>query len=188
MTSYYSREELEALGLRELGADVRISRKASIYGAEKICLGSHVRVDDFCILSGDIHIGNYVHISAYTALFAGDAGIVLEDFTGISSRCAVYAITDDYSGQAMTNPTVPETYRNVIGGQVVLEKHALIGTGSTVLPGVRVGEGSSVGAMSLVNRSLESWGVYAGVPCRRLKDRSCQLLELEAQLLAQEEV
>ena len=64
MDSFYSPEELKALGLKEYGEDVRISRKCSIYGAGKISLGSHVRIDDFCLLSGKISLGSYVHIAA----------------------------------------------------------------------------------------------------------------------------
>lgn len=182
MNSFYLQEELDQMGFRSLGTNVLISRKASIYGAKNISIGDHVRIDDFCILSGKITLGSYIHISAYTALFAGDAGIVLKDFSGISSRCAVYAITDDYSGAAMANAMVPDAYRHVISGQVVLEKHALVGSGCTVLPGVCVGEGSAVGCMSLVNRSLEPWGIYAGIPCRRLKDRSKEMLRLEKEM------
>ena len=64
MDSFYSPEELKALGLKEYGEDVRISRKCSIYGAGNISLGSHVRIDDFCLLSGKISLGSYVHIAA----------------------------------------------------------------------------------------------------------------------------
>jgi galactoside O-acetyltransferase len=40
-----------------------------------------------------------------------------------------------------------------------------------------------VGALSLVTRSLEAWGVYVGAPARRVKTRSKKLLELEKELL-----
>lgn len=163
-----------------------ISKKASIYNAERIRIGNHVRIDDFCILSGNIDIGNYVHISAAVLLFAGDKGIRIQDFSGISSRSVIYAVSDDYSGHALTNPTVPENYRNVIGGTVTLERHVLIGTGCTILPNVTIGEGTSVGSMSLVNASLAPWGIYVGIPCRYIKERSKDLLVLEQQLLVTE--
>lgn len=177
MSSFYTREELKEIGFHSFGDEVLISRKASIYGAENISLGSHVRVDDFCVLSGDIKTGDYVHIAVYTCLFGGDAGIVLSDFTTISSRCAIYAKSDDYSGTALTNPMIPEEYNHIISGRVTLEKYVLIGTGSTILPGVTIHEGTSVGSMSLINQSLDSWGMYVGIPCRRLKDRKKDLLE-----------
>ena len=115
-------------------------------------------------------------------LFGGEDGILLRDYVGISSRSAVYAASDDYSGHFMTNPTVPEKYRHIISKTVYMEKHVLIGTGCTVLPGVMIGEGTSVGSMSLVNKSLDAWGIYVGVPCRRMKERSKDLLLLEKRM------
>ena len=118
-TSFYSEEELQQMGFAHVGHDVMISRKASIYGASNIWIGNHVRVDDFCVLSGKITFGNYIHVAVTTTLFGGTAGITFEDYTGISSHCAVYAASDDYSGDFMTNPTVPEKFTNVIEEPVV---------------------------------------------------------------------
>lgn len=178
-TSFYSEEELREIGFASVGNNVSVSRKASIYTPEKMNIGNNVRIDDFAVLSGKITIGDHVHIAVYVALFGGSNGIVLEDFTGISSNCVVYSETDDYSGEYMTNPTIPEPYRNVRGGQVTLKKHVLIGTGSSILPGVTIGEGTAIGSMSLVNKSLDPWGIYVGSPCKKIKDRSRRLLEVE---------
>ena len=179
MTSFYSQEELRKLGLKSFGENVLISRNARIYGAENIVMGNHVRIDDFAVLSGHIEIGNYVHIAVDCAFFAGKAGIVFSDFTTTSSRVAVYAESDDYSGKSMTNPMVVDSCKNIVSGKVVLGKHVVVGTGSTILPGVTIGEGCSVGSMTLVNRSLEPWGIYVGIPAKRLRERSKELLKLE---------
>ena len=95
MTSFYSEKELQKLGFKFVGQKVLISRKASVYGAENIHIGNNVRIDDFCVLSGKIGIGNYVHISASVLLFAGNAGIRINDYVSISSRSAIYAESDD---------------------------------------------------------------------------------------------
>ncbi len=182
-TSFYSEEELREIGFASIGNNVSISRKASIYTPERMNIGNNVRIDDFAVLSGKITIGNHVHIAVYVALFGGSNGIILEDYAGISSNCVVYSETDDYSGEFMTNPTIPDPYRNVRGGQVVLKKHVLIGTGSSILPGVTIGEGTAVGSMSLVNRTLEPWGIYVGSPCRKIKERSRRLLEVEEAMI-----
>ena len=186
MSSFYSREELEQIGFRSLGEDVNISRNVILYGAEHMSFGNHVRVDDHCILSGKIEVGNYVHVAVCCLIFAGKTGVFLEDFSGISARGAVYAESDDYSGAVLTNPMVPMKYRRVLKGPVRVGKHCVIGTGSTLLPGVVVGEGSSVGAMSLISKSLDPWGIYVGIPCRRIGDRKQDLLLLEKQLLEEE--
>ena len=182
MTSFYSEDEVKQLGLKHVGKDVLISRKTSIYGAGNIEIGDHVRIDDFCILSGKIKLHNYIHIAAAVLLFGGTSSIELDDYSSISSRTAVYADSDDYSGSAMTNPTIPDECRNVYGGKIYLGKHVIIGTGSTILPDVTIGEGCSVGSMALVTSSLEPWGIYVGVPCRKIKDRKKDLLQFEEKL------
>lgn len=183
MNSFYSQEELKKIGFKSLGQNILISRKASVYGAKNISIGNNVRIDDFCILSGKITLGNHIHISAYSSIFAGNAGVEFKDFVTFSSRCVVYAVSDDYSGKYMTNPMLPDKYINVIEKKVVLNKHCIVGTNSTILPGVELAEGVSIGAMSLVNKSLPAWGIYVGIPVKKIKERSKQLLELEKEFL-----
>jgi len=182
MKSFYTEEELAGLGLKGYGENVLISRNCSIYSAGCISIGSNVRIDDFCVLSGNITIGNYVHIAAGVLLFAGEYGIFLKDFSGLSARSAVYAVSDDYSGESLTNPTVPNDCRKVYGGQVTIGRHVVVGSGCTILPGVEIGEGSSVGAMGLITKSLDPWGVFVGVPVRRIAERSRKVLELELKI------
>lgn len=178
MSSFYSTDELDELGLHSFGSNVFISKKVSIYSPELLTIGNNVRIDDFCILSGNIQIGNNIHISAYTALY-GRYGIELQDFTTVSARNLIYSATDDYSGAYLTNPMLPEEITNVTGGKVILEKHSIIGAGCVVLPNIVLGEGTAIGAMSLVNKPTSAWGIYVGVPIRKLKDRKRDLLTLE---------
>lgn len=181
--SFYSQDELKELGFKEIGENVLISKKASIYGAKNMIIGSNTRIDDFCIFSGRVTIGSYVHISAGCYLFGGSYGITIKDFVALSSRSAVYAVSDDYSGEAMTNPMVPDKYRKIDGGPVVIGRHCIIGSGSTILPGVVIGDGVSAGSMSLISKSLDPWGVYVGIPCKKLKDRLKNPLELEKKFM-----
>lgn len=179
---FYSEDEITAFGFKNCGENVLLSRKASIYGASSISIGENVRIDDFCILSGNITLGSYIHIGAYSALFGGTKGITMMDFSGLSSRCVIYAETDDYSGGFLTNPTIPDEFRNVYGGQVILHKHVIIGSGTCILPNTVLAEGAAVGSMSMVNKSLDGWGIYAGCPCRRIKERNRNLIALEQKL------
>lgn len=178
MNSFYSEDELKTLGLKQIGRNVLISRKCSIYGAENISIGNNTRIDDYTILSGKVYIGDYVHVSAGAYLFGGLSGIEINDFCAVSARCCIYAVTDDYLGGGMTNPMIPMEYRNVIQETVTLEKHVIIGAGSIVLPGVRIAEGSAFGAMSLINKSTKEWTVYIGTPIKEWKERK-NLNEIE---------
>jgi len=183
MTSFYNVEELSKLGFAKVGINVLISRKASIYGAENMSIGSNVRIDDFCILSGKITIGNYIHIAAYSALYGGSCGILIDDFSNISSRVSVYAVSDDYSGESMTNPMIPNKYKKILEQRVEIQKHVIIGSGSVILPGCVLNIGSSFGALTLINKDSEEWSVNAGIPFKKIKERSRHILELEKELL-----
>ncbi len=182
--SFLSRAELEALPFASLGQEVYISSKASLYGVEYMHIGNRVRIDDFCLLSvgpEGLYIGDWVHVSAY-ALLVGRARITLGDFVNIGARTAVYTNSDDFSGASLTNPLVHEAYKQVTYAPVTLEKHALVATQCTLLPGVVMQEGAALGAHSLAKGELERFWIYGGVPARKLKPRKEDLLALEKQL------
>ena len=176
---YLTSKEVKAMGFKSVGRQVLISRTARIYHPELMTVGSHVLIDDFTVLNGEIHIGNYVHISSHTALYCGKASITLEDYVGISSHMAIYATSDDFSGASLNNPTVPPAFRFEKDLPVVIKKHVLFGTGCKVLPGVTLGEGCSFGSDCVVNKSTEPWGIYVGAPARRIRERSKDLLKFE---------
>lgn len=175
--NYYCISELEEIGFKSIGIDVRISRRCSIYKPELICLGNHVRIDDFCLLSGDITIGNYVHISAYSALF-GNGKIVLGNYCGVSPRCTLLSASDDFSGEYMISPMVPPELTHVRRAPIIMEDYSQLGTCCTVLPGVTMMEGAVTGACSLVLKNLPPWSISYGVPCMPRSSRSQQVKKL----------
>lgn len=56
-------------------------------------------------------------------------------------------------------------------GDVRIERGAAIGAQCLVLPGVTIGAGAVVGAMSLVTRDVPPGEFWAGVPAKRIRDR-----------------
>lgn len=168
--SFYGLDELNALGFKSFGVDVKISRFARFYGIENMSIGNHVRIDDFCILSGDIQMGSYIHVSASCLLY-GAYGIVLEDYSGLSPRTTIFSASDDFSGESMIGPILPKEYTNVQGAPVIIKKYAQTGAGSILLPGVNMEEGSVCGAMSLITKSLLPWSIYGGIPAQKIKER-----------------
>ncbi len=180
------RLEIESMGFASIGENVIISDRASFYNCQNITLASNVRIDDFCVLSagtGGIFIGNYVHIAVYSSLI-GAGKITLSDFSNISSRVAIYSSSDDFSGEWMTNPTVPSDYTGVAQADVYVGRHVVIGTGSVILPGVTMEEGVAIGALSLVKNCCTAFGVYAGTPAKKIAERKPDFLELEKKFLA----
>ncbi len=181
--AYLTEKELLDLNFKYLGDNVKISDKASIYNTDQIEIGDNSRVDDFCVISGKIKIGKFVHLAPFCLLAGGDEGIEMCDFSGLAYQVQVFSQSDDYSGRTLTNPTVSQKYKKETKKAVVIGRHVIIGAGSMVFPGANIAEGCSVGAMTLVNKSTEPWGVYVGNPARRVKERKQDLLELEKKFL-----
>jgi len=181
-SSFFSQDELNTLGFKSIGENVLISRYARFYDIQYITIGNHVRIDDFCILSGNIFIGNYIHISAFCALY-GSKGIILHDFSGLSPRTTIFSASDDFSGDFLTGPMVGKEYTNVKGGEVTIGEYTQIGANSIILPNLKIGEGVAVGALSLVNKSIDSWGIYGGIPVKFIRKRSKGLINCKKKLL-----
>jgi len=180
---YLQRDEALALGFAAFGEDAQVSDAARIYGAGRVTVGDHVRIDDFAVITADepVELGAYVHIATGVYL-NGTAGVTIGDFTSLSARVCLYTNTDDFSGPAIIGATVPNEYRNVKTQRVDIGRHCVIGAGSVVLPGAELPEGVAVGALSLVKDRLEEWTLYAGVPVRKVRPRSKDALRLEQEL------
>jgi galactoside O-acetyltransferase len=183
--SFLKQSELESLGFKSLGKNVLLSDKASIYNPKNISIGDNTRIDDFSILSagkGGIKIGNNVHISCFATII-GKGMVTMDDYSGLSSRVSIYSSSDDYSGEYMTNPCIPNNFTNTIHKDVVIGKHVVVGASSIVLPGVYLADCSAVGAMSLVKDNVGEFEIVVGIPARKVKDRKRKLLEIELKYL-----
>lgn len=175
-------EQLKNLGLRSYGTNVLISDKASFYNVKNISIGNNVRIDDFCILSagvGGITLKNYIHIACYTSLI-GRLNIMMDDFSVLSSKVAVYSSTDDFSGEYMISPMCKSEDSRVKSVPIYIGKHTVVGTGSVILPGACIREGVALGAMTLLKTDTKEYSIYVGNPARYLRqrhDRCKQLAE-----------
>lgn len=175
----YTLAELEQLGI-SVGVNPKIHRSVIFFNPGRIAIGHHVRIDCFSLLSAGnegIAIGRNVHLAASSFIFGSGGRVVISDFSTISARVCLYTASDDFSEGYLTSPTVPQQYTKVKRGPVILGPHALIGAGSIVLPGVTLGKGSSVGAMSLVRQNVGEYEIVAGVPCRVIGHRDSSKLQ-----------
>lgn len=117
---------------------------------ERTTIGDRVVVGTHTIIDGTVEIGSYVKI---------ESGVYIPTHTAIGSEvfigpCAV-----------MTNDRYPQRLRDeyeAIGP--VIEDSVTIGANATLLPGVRIGEGSMVAAGSVVTRDVPPWSLVRGVP------------------------
>lgn len=183
-STFFSEEELRAANFKYLGKNVKIKKTAGLYFTENMSIGDCTRIDDFSIIVASrepVVIGSFVHIASHCCI-AGSEGYEMHDFSGFSPGVMVFTGSDDYTSGKLTNPVVAGITRSLTGGphgKVVLKKHVIIGANTVILPSVTIEEGSSVGAQSLVTKSLAPWGVYVGSPAKLLKARSNKILENE---------
>lgn len=178
---FFTQEELESFGFKSLGKNVLIKRNVGMFFIENISIGNNVRIDDFTIIVAsreDVVLKSNVNIASHCYI-AGSEGFVMDEFSTIAPGVKIFSGSDDYSGEKLTGATVPKEYMGGKYGKVYIGRHCIIGAGSVVLPSVNIEEGCAIGALSLVTKDLESWKIYAGVPVKKIKDRSKKLLELE---------
>ena len=97
-------------------------------------------------LGRNFDIGTFTYINARY-------NITIGDLVQIGSHCSIYSHSTIDSKK----------------GSIVLEKNCRIGTHSTVMPNVTVGENSIVAAYSFVNRDIPKNEVWGGVPIKRIK-------------------
>jgi len=181
MDGFMSRKRLTKLGFASLGDNVKIDKTARFYGANRISIGSNTRIDAFAVISAGkegIWIGNHVHIGVYVFL-SGAARIEVQDFCNLSGKVSVYSSNDDYHGEGLIGPMVPDHLRRVENAPVIIGRHTVIGSGSVVLPGVTIGEGAGIGALSLVKTDVPPFLIFAGTPAEQIGTRKRDFLRLE---------
>lgn len=177
---YYTSLELRAFGFARVGENCLVARNCTIIGLPGITLGDSVRIDGFSSLiapRGRIKIGSFVHV-ATGCLLGGRAGIEIGDFSSLSQGVRLFSAIDDFSGRKLSNAVVPADLAGVHSQPISIGQYVPVGSGSMVLPGVEIGEGAAIGAMSLVVQSLREWTIYSGNPAQAVGPRSRDLVSL----------
>jgi galactoside O-acetyltransferase len=182
----YSRDELLGLGFAKIGDNVLIDRSCRFFGPQNMYLGSNVRIDANCVFGNDpkgMRIGSFVHIAVGVTIL-GAGGLLMEDFTALAAHVCIHTSTDDYINGAMTGPWAPAELRHETFAPVVLRRHVVVGSGSNILPGVELGIGAAIGALTMVRKSVPSFAVMTGNPARQVAERGKAMLEYEEKVRA----
>jgi galactoside O-acetyltransferase len=159
--------------------DIIIHESAVIKRPDLVVMGNHIAIDPFFYMSTGGKLGSYIHISSHVSVIGGEQGLlVMEDFTTIAAGCRIVCVSNNFAdGSGFINPFVEFKYRsNLIGNTVIMRKHSALGTNVVVHPTVTIGEGSVVGSNSLVLKSTEPWGIYAGTPAVKIGERPREVL------------
>lgn len=167
--------------LRKIGRNVEIGANVYFRYPELVEIGDNCIIDEFCYFTTALRIGRFVHIGPHCTSIGGrESALVMSDYSGLSAGCRMICGSDDYF-TGLTNPNIPAKYRGPVkSGELILGKHAVLGTNTVVHPSVRLGEGAATGSLTLVTKDLEPWTVYVGIPARETgkRDRN-QIIQLE---------
>jgi galactoside O-acetyltransferase len=190
MSNFFDKDELKKLGLSKYGRNVLISRNSLLINPQYITIGNNVRIDAFAVLIATkkkLIIGSNVHF-AVSCYINGSYGFKIKNFSSISSGCRIFTSSDDYSGNFLFSPTIPKKYTKPLNKNILIEKFVNIGANSVILPGVKISEGSAIGALSLVTKSLKSWGIYFGAPVKKIGIRKKNVINLSKKYLYEKKI
>lgn len=163
------------MAFQSCGRDCFISPHAIIRRPHLVSLGDCVDIDPWVYISTAARVGSYVHIAVHSSVIGGEDGLlVMGSFTNLAAGCRVVCKSDKFTGGGLIGGGgVPGRLRDFICDPVVLEDFANVGTGSILLPGVVMREGSALGAggLLLAGTATEPWTIYAGRPARPVAKR-----------------
>ena len=133
--------------------------------------GKNCRIDAFVTITGDVTLGNRVHIGTGACLF-GTHGITIGDGASISPGAKIFSASEDVTSDLVSNPQVENRY--TLNGAVDIGRLAVIGANSVVLPGAFISDESVVGALSLVKGGqwIGHRDIVVGVPSRYIRART----------------
>jgi acetyltransferase-like isoleucine patch superfamily enzyme len=144
----------------KLGRDVQIYEFVNLYGCE---IGDESKIGTFVEIQRGARIGRRVKVSSHTFICEG---VEIEDHVFVGH--GVTFINDRYP-RAVTGSGELQTGRDWTVIPTVVRRGASIGSGSTILCGVEIGEGAIVGAGSVVTRSVPAGTIVAGNPAEVLR-------------------
>lgn len=154
--------------LKFCGENVIIGKTVRIRKPEECSIGDGTIIDDFTYISCAIEIGRNCHIASNVSISGGDGKFIMGDYSTLSNHCSVHSGTSDYAKVSLDIPSISR--ENQFGGftqEIRVGNFVTIGAHSTILPGVKLPDGFSSGAYTLIKEiEYESFSLYIGIPAR----------------------
>lgn len=144
----------------KLGKDVKVFAFVNLYGCE---IGDGSKIGAFVEVQKKVKIGKNVKVSSHTFICEG---VTIEDNVFIGHN--VSFINDKFP-RSTTEEGSLQTDADWVVVPTRVKKGASIGTSSTILCGVTIGENAIVGAGSVVTKDVPPNTIVAGVPARLLR-------------------
>lgn len=146
----------------KFGNNVKIFGFVNLYGCE---IGDNSKIGSFVEIQKNARIGRNVKVSSHTFICEG---VTIEDDVFVGHN--VSFINDKYPHSTNADGQL-QTEANWKVVPTLVKRGASIGTSSTILCGVTIGEGAIVGAGSVVTEDVPPHATVAGVPARLLKKK-----------------
>jgi virginiamycin A acetyltransferase len=139
----------------------------------KIVIESGVTIDSFVKIkpaggTGDVIIGRNTYINAGVVIYTGNGMKIGEDVL-IASNCTFSPVNHEIRSR---NAKITEQRFMPSRGGILIEDDVWIGANCVVLDGAIIRRGCVVGALSLVRGELDSYGIYAGNPIKKIGERT----------------
>ena len=134
----------------------------------RIILGARCEIHPGAILAtygGEIRIGNDSTVNPYSILY-GHGGLTIGSGVRIAAHCVLIPANHNFK-----NPNEFIFRQGLTTKGITIEDDVWLGAGVIVLDGVHIAHGCVIGAGAVVTASTEPWGIYAGVPARKIGDR-----------------
>jgi acetyltransferase-like isoleucine patch superfamily enzyme len=144
----------------KLGRDVKLSKFINLYGCE---IGDETKIGAFVEIQKNAVVGKRCKISSHTFVCEG---VTIEDNVFIGH--SVTFINDSYP-RATTAEGGLQTEADWKVERTLVKKGASIGSGSTILSNISIGENAIVGAGSVVTKDVPANSIVAGNPARVLR-------------------
>ncbi len=174
---FFLRGEYFKAKLGGMGKNVLIDLGVIIWNPKNVRIGDHSHIDTNAKIeaSDSIEIGSYVHVASNT-LLQGRGTLFIGDYADIAAGALIYSGVNHYTdGRTKSfyemSSCAPADRQFIKAAPVRIEKHAFVGMGSVIMPGVSIGEGAIVGASSFVNSNIPPYKIAFGAPARVIKDR-----------------
>ena len=144
----------------KLGGNVRIYGFVNLYGCE---IGDDVKIGTFVEIQKGAKIGNHCKISSHTFICEG---VTLEEGVFVGHNVT---FTNDLYPRATNSDGQLQTETDWTCVPTLVKRHASIGSGTTLLCGITIGEDAMIGAGSVVTKDVPARAVVAGNPARVIK-------------------
>jgi acetyltransferase-like isoleucine patch superfamily enzyme len=144
----------------KLGKHVKLSKFINLYGCE---VGDNTKIGAFVEIQKNARVGNNCKISSHSFICEG---VNIED--GVFIGHSVTFINDSYP-RAVTSDGELQTEQDWVVERTLVRKGASIGSGSTILSNVEIGERAIVGAGSVVTKDVPANAIVAGNPAKVLR-------------------